>query len=185
MRPRLGVSLVVLGVAGAVGLCGCAQSPDYASTTAATLQRRVAAVTTEAAGQHYQQALDTLDGLQAAAARAEAAGTLPPKRQASIDAAIGHVRRDLEAAVAAAQQAALDARLNSLNEQQHSLLTQQQQLQQQQAQQAQQQQQQQQEQRQPTATTQPKDSKGPVTPPAQQGNGPGKNSGNGKKGKGE
>jgi chromosome segregation ATPase len=178
MRPLPSLRIAALGLAGLIGLSGCAQSPDYASSTAASLQRQVAAVTTDAAGQQYQQALDKLDDLQAAAARAQAAGKLPPKREASIGAAIGRVRRDLQSAVTAAQQAALDAKLNSLSEQQQSLLTQQQQL-------AQQQQQSQQANTQPTQQSdtgsskdsKPKDSKAPPTAP--QGGGPGKNSGSG------
>lgn len=185
MRPLAPPTVAVLGLAGLLGLSGCAQAPDYASSTAASLQRQVAAVTTDAAGQQYQQALDKLDDVQASAARAEAAGKLSPKREASINAAIGHVRRDLQTAVTAAQQAALDAKLNSLTEQQKSLLTQQQQLAQQQL--AQQQAPQQQQGQKDTTSTQPAQHGKPAktAPPAKgAGNtGPG-NKNDGKPGKG-
>lgn len=126
MRTFLLTSVVVLG---AGGLAGCARSPDYAPSAAAVLQQEVAAVTNAAAAAagKYQAALSKLDNLQALAASDEAKGHLPPQRQAEIDAAINRVRQDLQRAIAASQQAALNQKLNSLAEQQKALLAQQQQ----------------------------------------------------------
>lgn len=124
MKTFLLTSVVVLG---AGVLAGCARSPDYAPSAAAVLQQEVAVVTNAAAAGKYQAALSKLDNLQALAASDEAKGHLPPQRQAEIDAAINRVRQDLQRAIAAAQQAALNQKLNSLAEQQKALLAQQQQ----------------------------------------------------------
>lgn len=124
MKPLLLTIVLVLSTG---TVTGCAQTPNYAPSTAASLQRQVADVTRAAAAKHYQAALAELDNLQRATTNAEADGRLQPKRQALIDAAIARVRRDLQSAVSVAQQAALNEKLNSLAQQQKALLAQQQQ----------------------------------------------------------
>jgi hypothetical protein len=114
-----------LALALVLGLSGCTAAPDYPASVATGLERRVLAVAKECADGRFTEALAKLADVQSAAASAHAAGNLPADRQARITAAIGLVRHDLQAEIAAAQRAALDGAVSSLKKEQQKLAEQQ------------------------------------------------------------
>ncbi|MCX7521426.1 hypothetical protein OSC27_03935 [Microbacterium sp. STN6] len=112
----------------AAGLTGCAATPSYESSLAASLEHGVLVVTTDAAAGDFSKALAALDDLQGRLASEQASGRIPSERSARISASIERVRGDLNSAIAAARQTTLDEKLTALNQQQQQLTEAQQQL---------------------------------------------------------
>lgn len=84
---------------------GCASEDDYPLPIATELQSRVLAVTEAAAASDLGAALDRLSELEIDVRDALARGLITQERHDSIMAAIELVRRDLEAAIKAAEEA--------------------------------------------------------------------------------
>jgi hypothetical protein len=97
-RTAAAAAVLVLGTMTA---CSAPQ-PELADAAAANLQSRAAAIRTAAADGNYQTALRALDGLTDDLTRAAGQGEVSFPRYQSIDAALGRLRSDLNAALKAA-----------------------------------------------------------------------------------
>ena len=100
---RAAIAVVILSVA----LSGCASTPDaLAQATADRLQAGVRSVTAAASAGDFESAQSALDSLQADLLAAASAGDVTGSRSAEIQSAINLVGADLDAASAAAIEAA-------------------------------------------------------------------------------
>ena len=100
---RTALAVVILSVA----LSGCASAPDaLAQATADRLQAGVRSVTAAASAGDFASAQSALDSLQADLLDAASAGDVTGSRSAEIQSAINLVGADLDAASAAAIEAA-------------------------------------------------------------------------------
>jgi hypothetical protein len=100
-RRKLTTSVLVacLGVA---LLAGCSPAPELDNAVASQLQTRVASAKERAAAQDFPSALAELQQLNQDVAAAADQGKVSQQRKARIEAAIGAIRSDLEAALAPA-----------------------------------------------------------------------------------
>lgn len=92
-------------------LAGCSAGPDLDSGVAEQLQQRVATAKQHAAQQDFPAALAELQQLEQEVATAAGQGRMSGPRKARIEAAIGSIRNDLEAAMAPAPQPSATASL--------------------------------------------------------------------------
>lgn len=100
---RTALAVVILSVA----LSGCAGTPeDLSQATADRLQAGVRSLTTAASAGDFTSAQTALDSLQADLLDAASAGDVTGSRSAEIQSAINLVAADLDAASAAAIEAA-------------------------------------------------------------------------------
>lgn len=102
---RPGITALAIAIAGILSLGSCAPTSDYGSEAALALQSRVLTVTESSAAGDYVGALTRLDELEVSLRDAFARGEVTQERFDSILAAITLVRADLEAAIAAKQDA--------------------------------------------------------------------------------
>lgn len=100
---RAAITVVILSVT----MSGCASTPDaLEQATADQLQAGVRSVTTAASSGDFESAQAALDSLQADLLAAASAGDVTGSRSAEIQSAINLVGADLDAASAAAIEAA-------------------------------------------------------------------------------
>lgn len=103
IHTRTVVAATALCLAATLGLTGCATESDYTLATAERLQERVLGATTAAASADYATVLSALDALEVDLGDALARGQVTQARHDAIAAAIAHVRKDVEATIAAKQ----------------------------------------------------------------------------------
>ncbi|WP_163167359.1 phage regulatory CII family protein [Arthrobacter sp. Alg241-R88] len=114
-RLLTGVVAAALGVS---LLTSCAGQPDLDDAVAAQLQTRVAAAKERAAQQDFPAVLAELGQLSQEVATAAGQGRITQQRRSRIEAAIGTIRRDLEASLAPAPSATAPATAPQLTEDQ-------------------------------------------------------------------
>ncbi|MBF0670993.1 MAG: hypothetical protein IR160_00230 [Salinibacterium sp.] len=102
-RIRAVVAATALCLTASLGLSGCATAGDYHHAAAERLQERVLGATAAAASADYATMLGALDALEVDLGDALARGHVTQARHDAIAAAIAHVRKDVEAIIAAQQ----------------------------------------------------------------------------------
>lgn len=94
--------VAIVAVAVGLGLSSCAaDTTDYSAQTARPFQEQVLAVADGVAADQLDVSLTRLDELAVSLKDARARGAVSAERYASISAAVGLVRGDLETAIAA------------------------------------------------------------------------------------
>src|SRR5690554_3310729 len=102
-RIRAVVAATALCLTASLGLSGCATEGDYHHAAAERLQERVLGATAAAASADYATVLGALDALEVDLGDALARGHVTQARHDAIAAAIAHVRKEVDAIIAAQQ----------------------------------------------------------------------------------
>lgn len=103
MKPTKTTARLAAACVGLLVFTACSGTPELDEGKAAELQSRVAATKQLTAQQDFPAALAELDQLAREVAAAADQGLMSAERKARADAAIGRIRTELEAALAAAK----------------------------------------------------------------------------------